>query len=212
MMITFSVSLLTCDRQESYFDQTLDNLKRAGLTKAPEVVKFNILSYPGISSKAASVLAFEEAAKTPADFVMFLEDDIDVIDNFFHATAAWLADVAHTGHRFFPLCAAYEEVLKSKLFWEYPLEKFYGTQAFVIPSADVPGVVEKLNRTPDRYPNSFDLALAEVLDMKSCLTPAPSFVQHIGEHSAIHPGRFHTYQSWPGPNWSYVPLDYRSQV
>ena len=158
--------------------------------------------------------ALRFAASVGAPWVLFLEDDIDVCADFFASTAAWLADFADPRYPIFPLGANYPQVDAPTNYgcaWEYPIDKFYGTQALALRADTAVSVADYIDthcysRTHDG--TAYDLLIADWARANgygSFLTPAPSFVQHIGRESVIRPrAETHVFPSWRGHRWSYV--------
>lgn len=151
-----------------------------------------------------------------APWVLFLEDDIDVCADFFDSVGAWLDEYASPDHFIYPLGANYEGVECAARLgadrWVYPVEQFYGTQALAIRSTDAASLASfleahRFDRAEDG--TAYDLLMADWLRAEragaSLLTPAPSFVQHIGRTSSIRPRpATHTFPSWLGREWSYL--------
>lgn len=152
-----------------------------------------------------------------APWVLFLEDDIDVCADFFDGVGAWLDDYARGDRRVYPLGANYgwvQEAQRNGQFAvDYPVGDFYGTQAFAIRSDDAVDLSRYLiahcyDRTDDG--TAYDLLIADwhaqrYPEIGHFLTPAPSFIQHIGWSSVIRPRpETHVFPSWPGRDWSYL--------
>lgn len=169
---------------------------------------------PAVCANLNVALALEYGAETGADFVLFLEDDIDVIDDFFGSVSRWLEDHITSVPVIYPLGANYGEVEESfqrgETWWGYPVSKFYGTQAFLIRSRDVESCVKYIrDHCYDLHADGtgYDHLIRDWMISNGVMympTPAPSFVQHIGIHSAIkRRDKIHTFPSFPGREWSY---------
>lgn len=150
-------------------------------------------------------------------WVLFLEDDIDVCADFFDSVGAWLDDHAREDRRIYSFGANYPQV--QELYgqgiyaWDYPIEQFYGTQSFAIRPGDALSLAEYIrehcyDRSPDG--TQWDLLMQDwsrekYPEIDHFLASCPAFVDHIGEESVVMPGRKgHTYPSWPGREWSYL--------
>ncbi len=160
-------------------------------------------------------------AGTDARWVLFLEDDIDVCGWFLDSVGAWLDAHARDDRRVYAFGAAYQQILdvvtRGGTSWDYPVSAFYGTQAFAVRHADARSLAEWLFDHP-RYLGDdgvgrdacYDLAIhrwsaARYPTLRFFLASAPSFVQHTGRSSVIQPRAVtHTFDSWPGRDWSYV--------
>lgn len=153
-----------------------------------------------------------------ADWVMFLEDDVDVCADFLESVVAWLDDHAVDEVPFYPMAACYPQVSRAvaeglSAWYQYPPGAYYGTQCYVVPAAINGDLVEWLDdhRLPRCAPpgcdeRGHDLRFhdwASDLGVERFITPAPSLVQHIGEDTAMG-CKFYQFRSWPGRGWSYV--------
>lgn len=154
--------------------------------------------------------ALKVAAKSNRPWVVFLEDDIDVCDNFFDGVGLWLDRHASEQYRIYPLGSVYSSNGSAVV---VPVGHFYGTQAFAIRTSDASLLAEYLiEHCFDKTHNGtgYDLSMSDWL--KECypahggfLAVSPSMVQHIGSESIINPRpNVHTFASWPGREWSYV--------
>jgi hypothetical protein len=98
-----------------------------------------------------------------------------------------------------------------KTCWKYSVDQFYGTIAVAMRAVTAARIAHYLiqrHRGPTKRDGSpYDLYIADWARENGIpyfLTPVPSFVQHTGTDSMIRPGSiFHTYDSWPGPEWVY---------
>ncbi len=151
-----------------------------------------------------------------SDWVLFLEDDIDICGDFMESTLRWLSEHVSDEYRVYPLGANYPSVLslshKGETSWRYPIEKFYGTQAFVLRAEDAFTLAGFLEDDPYHFNEegtSWDLIMhlwskSYYPSILHFLTPVPSFVQHIGQNSTVNPRNdIHVFPSFPGPYWVY---------
>lgn len=178
------------------------------------VVRYHV-SEERLTANQAALKALTIGVERKADWIVFLEDDIDVCSRFVESVEDWLADHAKPEHNLYAFCAAYQGVREAKNqalgAWLYPIAKFYGTQAVAFRHEDAEKAVVYLSRErqfTEQF-GGFDLALKRWALYcwryhTHFLASAPSFVQHIGRESSLHLGRFHDYVSWPGPAWSYT--------
>lgn len=193
----------------------------AGLAESPKdrtgIMMLPVFCKPGGRCANLNVSeALFEGSQSGAPWVLFLEDDIDVCADFFDSVGAWLDDHAQPWYPFYPLGASYPQVERAQSFgasaWEYPIDKFYGTQAVAFPAHHAAAAAAYLaehcyDRTEDG--TCYDLLLADYArglgGVEYLLTPAPSLVQHKGRTSVIRPRpSTHTFDSWPGREWSYL--------
>lgn len=155
------------------------------------------------------------------DWVLFLEDDIEFCKNFLDGVAWWLGHYAGTKHRLFTFYTPYREILTeyNKILecsnninvstWEYPVDKFYGTQAFAVRPREAQSIGEYLVNLP--YPTSgYDIEIQNWAkanpiqkEPENFLSSVPCFVQHIGEQSVLFndPKRFHQTSGFIGKDW-----------
>ena len=152
--------------------------------------------------------------------MLFLEDDIDVIDGFFDSVGQWIDEHAISDCHIYPLGANYSSVsslaLKGETVWSYPIPLYYGTQGFVIHREDAISLADYLDEDPYRVNSrgtEWDLAIGRWHkenwpELTHFLTPCPSFVQHIGRDSIVDPRpQTHIFPSWPGPEWTYGDMN-----
>jgi len=160
----------------------------------------------------------EPGATTGADFVLFMEDDIAFIGDFFGSVARWLDDHIASRQIIYPLGANFDDVVEitrtGGTWWNYPTSQFYGTQAFLIRSRDVKGCVEYIREhCYDLHSEGtgYDHLIRDWLlsqDMMYLTTPCPSFVQHVGTQSVIkRRDVIHTFPSWPSEKWVYKGIN-----
>lgn len=179
--------------------------------KYPHKIRLS-LSEVRLTPNQNGALALELAVNVGAPWVIFLEDDIDVGADWLESVDAWLTRVAQPErYQIFPLCAAYKGVRESKTgSWEYPVKDFYGTQAYCLRAETAESVLTfyRGSKRWKKQKKGHDMMLKDWAGQQEpaithFLTPAPSMVQHLGEESSLHLGRFHKYESWPGRDWSY---------
>lgn len=141
-----------------------------------------------------------ESSKHESEWVMFIEDDIEVCSSFLKRVNNWLINNAKENVYAYTMCAAYPENLSAAAsagqeYWEYPVEAFYGIQCFVMKTKHARSFGEYLLEAPGGQYN--DMHLKDWLvkqGQKVLYTPAPhSFVQHIGLISNYHKDRYHSF-------------------
>lgn len=159
--------------------------------------------------------ALQWAAAQDSDYVIFLEDDLDFCACFLESVDAWLGTHRRPDRHLYPLCAAYPRAIRDVLrrggeSWEYPIASFYGTQGYVLPREEARRCAAYMAEHPTYrgVHQGHDLLLTDWAretwpEVKHFLATAPCFVQHVGEESSLHPGRFHAYAAFAGQNWSY---------
>lgn len=154
---------------------------------------------------------------TGAKWVLFLEDDIDVCANFLDSVGHFLDKYGHKERfRLFAFGAAYDQISQMRWqgydHWVYPVNAFYGTQAFALRAEDAVSLGLYIGSNPMirgvYNPNAYDLMFHDWAQVNhpGCefLASAPSFVEHIGRESVCTGKKeTHRFESWPGREWSY---------
>lgn len=161
--------------------------------------------------------ALSHGYDTGAEWVVFLEDDIDVCARFFESVGAWLDDWADlTKRHVYSLGANYPESAVCRptgAWWYYPIRAFYGTQGFVLHRDDALSLSIWLDREPfarNREGTAWDLIMHAWArhhwpSIEHFAATSPAFVQHIGKTSLVNPrANVHTFPSWPGRDWFYA--------
>lgn len=224
----------------NYLAETLGNLARSGAFASPRLASFDVVDSGSLVSgfvldaavragladafrcgEARSVgsrrtanenvaVALEVGAGSGARWVLFLEDDVDVIDDFVGSVGAWLDDHARPDRIVCALGANYPQAEGPLPAWDYRIEAFYGTQAFAIRADDAVDLARWLRaHVYDKNIDgtAYDLHMQDwafARGERFFLASAPSFVQHVGRESVIRPrASTHTFPSWPGRAWRY---------
>lgn len=151
-------------------------------------------------------------------WVLFLEDDIDVCDDFLTGVGQWLRDFAEDGRHLIHALGANYKFAKSGAAL-YPIEQFYGTQGVVMRSDYACSLADWLlshEFDMNTQGAAYDILMhhwAKTLhpEVRYFLAASPALVQHIGTESIIAPRPdIHTFPSWPGPSWRYMPYTARA--
>lgn len=246
-----SLVVKTFDRSgaglRNYLGETLSNLERGGLLAARTPWTLTVVdggSPEGYLEaeipesfrecvrlvRAARVLtpnenaaaSWCEACMDPAaDWVLVVEDDIDVCADFLDETAAWLATYARKDRHLYPLGCPPENVRESALnganAWEYPIGHYWGAQATAARRADGQSLAAYLTAHPLHAGStqSHDWIIPQWATdtwptIAHFLTPVPGLVQHIGRQSLLAISRrarygpttigFFEFPSWRGRN------------
>ena len=232
--------------QTNYLAETLANLVRGGMLTTPRLTLFEIhdsgtsarpygwatderdkvfyddrfgevYGHPEpVCANLNVAAALASGAASDAEFVLFLEDDIDVCADFFDSVGAWLDDHAAPDRLVYAFACPYPQVTDAAAggatSWDYPIKgAFYGTQAFAVRSEDAADLAAFLRADPYRMNpggSCWDLIMqiwALEKGAEFFLASAPSFAEHIGRESVVAPRpATHTCPSWPGREWSYL--------
>ena len=198
----------TCARPgASYIEPTLANLRRSGWPGAQRILVIDSMER---TRNQTGVACLEAGLATGAEWILFLEDDIQVCADFLGSVDRWIDQrpqpAAPTLYTFYcPFGRASYEGMDGA--WDYPLHLFNGCQAFALRSEDASGALEYLWRLLPTWgsPGGFDRLLSAWL--LACggqiLASVPSFVQHVGYQTAMGYPHWHQSPTWPGPEWSY---------
>jgi hypothetical protein len=235
-MKDISICMITVNRapRKNYLFDTLDSLIRGGVFTSERFAAMHVcdskrdmwaqstlatlpvdVHYPPDGECRTPTenagLALGAAAADQMPWVLFLEDDIDVCDHFLDSVGAWLDDHARESRRIYPFGAAYAGVVfaqeAGKSCWDYPIEGFYGTQAFAVRGIDAMDLAVFLLESQEH--SGYDLLMHKWArnrwpHIKHFLTSVPSFVEHTGRESVINPRRHtHTFPAWAGHEYSY---------
>lgn len=211
---TYSIAIRTVPRAAAdYCTQTLVRLAETGSIAHPQVRGVHVSNRPDLTPNRNGCNALRMAARDQADWIIFLEDDVDFINDFIGSVDRWLVSHMDAAVLAYPLSCFYSgamDAFRSAGVWEYPLEKYYGSQGIVMRTGDAVTFANWLERKPIGV--SFDLHLSgwhrEVHpDQKFLLTPSPCFLDHTGEFSSIGPPgsweRVGRVESFGGRDYSY---------
>lgn len=211
-------SLITIDRtlfgKENYLTTTIDNLGRSNFFTSKHhrgLRIFDSIGYAANENAGRALLnSGELALERDAQWVLFLEDDLDFCADFLDGVSLYLSRFATEEYRIISLACPYNQVTHSKNFWLYPIDAFFGTQCFAIRPHDAISLGSFLFSNPTSHkPTEYDLMVydwmrVEYPHLRHHLASAPSFVQHIGRESICTDLAItHQSPSWPGREWSY---------
>lgn len=232
-----SIAIKTAEREPDYLNATLENLERGGVfdsyylanlcvvdttpslmhRRIPNFLKgehaFDIEAEGTRTLQQNAQRAIELAASVPCEYVLVLEDDIDVCEAFLESAYTWLTDHRDDRCGMYAFGANYKQVLNAvqagETFWNYPMSAFYGAQACAWTRDNAVDLARWLGSDPEydgERDHGHDLNLARWGASRGFLSfkaSAPSFVQHMGEVSTINNPWF-GFESWPGRDWSYL--------
>lgn len=189
--MTFSFAVRTVPQRKELFDQLMMQLYAEAHRGEPHVTGISINDQTDITPNENGCRALDAAE--PADWVVFLEDDAGLIDDFLPSVQRWLNDFSHPDIHVYPLgCQYMESWLGCQDMWPYMLRDYYCSVAFVIR----PTMIASLTRFVRSMPHvrqGFDRLVAEwhaAVSPSTCLrTPIPCFVEHLGDDSTLLDGR-----------------------
>jgi glycosyltransferase involved in cell wall biosynthesis len=175
--------------------------------------KLRFDSAPKRTLHQTAAVAIRSASEAAARWVLVLEDDIDVCDDFLESVAAWLEQHATSRHRMYAFGASYSPQIRlannaGRTIWPYHIPQFYGAQALAWAREDAQQLAEWLGDDPSYKGNRdahHDILLqqwGQGLGLTHFAASVPSFVQHIGTESTLDNDPF--VFPWPGSEWSYT--------
>lgn len=232
-----AVTMRTNDRSPgpNYLRQTLNNALRAGIMTSSHLAAFDIVtSHPMTPALREEFhLALAKSVTTPqireskrvltpngcateahavadshdADYVLFIEDDLDFCSKFLESVVAWLQRYAEPQYPLYTFGSAAVSTVRSGA-KPVRIGIFFGTQCYAIARRDHGGLVRWLvdNPTYNGKPRCHDLRLhhwADQLRATHFLASCPSFVQHVGSISGMGCTEV-LFPSWCGRDWTYM--------
>lgn len=249
-MTDIAVVISTFDRspRANYLPETLANLERAGVFLSDRLHGLHLVDsgsasdwplpaldalselivhvHPSavgkVSAKQNCARALRIGAESGAQWVLHLEDDLDVCADFLGSVGRWL-DRWYTADRalyaFSSDNAFIEHCQRHGLTsWEYPVDWFWGFQCFAMRPEAAISLAAWLEAHPiythhDGRPdeNAHDLEAhrwAAHYGHRYFRGSVPSFVQHIGIETSIpgnaQGGKLVRFPSWPGRDWTFT--------
>ena len=126
----------TVNRNRSnYSNDTISNLARSGVFGSALLGHFAVFNDATLDQGGCnenSLRCLKEAQKQNTEWIIFLEDDINVIDHFLESVDAWLNICYDEDIPLYSLATNYVETCQPIISWRYPIESFYGTQGYCI--------------------------------------------------------------------------------
>lgn len=225
--------------KKNYYNATMESFERSGLWTSSVEFEFHVFDggsknfdfmeknkrssrikvhtltevpAPNVNAGRALWSGSQIGAIADGDFVLFVEDDIELCGDFLDSVGAWLKAHNRIDRRVFTFYTPYREVEEAFdarcTAWDYPVEKFYGTQCLATRLGDAASLGDFLMSLPyatagydieaqkwskERYPY-IDFFLASV----------PCFAQHVGRQSVLFgDDRFHHCgEAFKGENFS----------
>lgn len=148
-----------------------------------------------------------------APWILFIEDDVDVCKDILGSIDRWLARHARRDRHLYTFATPYKMVCQAyeqgHTQWDFPVKGFYGNQALAFTRRDAISAHDYITKRLKTWDTGqgFDLLLKEwafnTFKSEFFLSSVPSFVQHMGQESSLHFGRFHQVSGFAGHDWSY---------
>lgn len=211
--MTYSLCMTTVARP--YRQHTFRRLVESGTLDHPLLRGFHI-AYERLPNPNTDHV-FRQALQDDTDWILFLEDDIDLIEDFLGSTDRWLADYATPDIHFYPLgCGVRRAYLRARdegnRMWDWPLHEFFGATALALRPEFVRAFCETYATRPDWFidPTGLDENLKQFHRRYSTSpvlrTPIPCFIDHCGVETSQTTAEPHwtgTYPGWIGVTGRY---------
>lgn len=216
--MTYAIGMRTMPRPQDYCKQTLMRLVETGTLQDRRVKGLHVSDGRGLTPNQNGCRALRLAASDEPEWVIFMEDDVDIIDDFIGSVDRWLERFAVSDVLFYPLGCFYIDAVRDARdvgYWPMPVDKYYGSQAFVMRTPDALAYAEwliGLKKAPEDDV-SFDIHLQRwhkiVRPHQPVVhTPAPCFIDHTGEYSLMGPpgswARVGRVLGFAGRDWSFT--------
>ena len=193
--MSIAARMLSCPEREEVRNQTLSKLRHAGWIDDVLVeVDHTTFARRQERQEHTALELLRHAEGAAADFILFLEDDLDFNAHLAHNLERWqplkqLAAGSHFfGSLYNPTVYARTWDLDHAYFIADP-ETVYGSQAFILAKATVGYIVEHWAEVPGMQDVKISRLAARLCPLYYHI---PSLVQHVGEASA-----------WGGPyHWT----------
>ena len=248
-MKDIALVISTCDRYPAtnYFSKTWTNLTISGVFTSDRLHSVHIASdyrpdtgrgpwpermfidgLPGVAIDHAEEPRYAQGncatallmgANSGAKWVLQIEDDIDVVDDFLGSVGRWLDRHGAEDRPLYAFSSDHSAIDRARErgeeFWEYAVSNFWGFQCFAVSAAtardlgqwylDNPGYKHDDGRV-DFY--SHDIGVQRWAAERGHTMfrgSVPVFVQHLGEERAVpypSPKRIY-FPSWPGREWTF---------
>ncbi len=223
MPLTFSVCIPTVARP--YRAHLFRRLVETGTLDHPLVTGFHVVYGRGPNDNATHAL--QAAVRDGADYVIFLEDDIEIVDDFIGSIARWMADVYDPRVHVYPLgCAARRAARRCLnegiLTWRYPVKEFFGACGLVFPTTSAKAFCDVCVQHPEWMMewNGLDVNIKRWHQriepaQHYLLTPFPCLIDHRGETSSLSTDPAHftgRYEGFIGTEWTYRGAAYETRV
>lgn len=173
------------------------------------------------SGKQNCARALVRASSTDADWVLQLEDDLDVCGQFLDSMGRWIDRHATDDVPVYSFASDHATVAanvrRGEASWKEPVEYYWGNQCLLMRRETAKDIGMWFQDHPfythvdgRQDENAHDLELhhwAAARGVTHFRQSCPSFVQHIGFVTSVpgnaKGGKQVQFPSWPGPNWIY---------
>jgi hypothetical protein len=208
-MTTFSYAIRTVPQRADLFLSLLARISPSLLS--PSVLGLHVSPNGSVAPNENGCRALDAAALDRADWVLFLEDDADPIDDFLGSVERWLTDFATDDVHIYPLGSPLTVSNVPAVQW--PISQFYCSVALAIRGSLVGSLVAYL-RANSHVRTGFDIMAGHwhrtVSPSNYLIAAQPCLVDHVGDESTLidtRPGRnvVGRFERFIGRDFSYKP-------
>lgn len=207
--MTLSIGIRSITREPDYLQGLLARLFDVGVFDDARVLGLHVNYGEGLTPNENGCRALERAALDAPDWVLFFEDDMDVIDDFLGSIERWMTKYERPDIHLYPLGCNYSQCfLPDSDCWLYGVSKYYQSGCFLLRADKVAHLCDFMRtRPPVSRERCFDLNIArwhqEIEPQTEYLhTPVPCFVNHVGEVSSMGCA-VGTFAGFAGRDYSY---------
>ena len=190
--MTYSLAITTVERpyRQTFFQRLL----ATGTLTHPLVRGVHIIQ--NRLPTEAAIYACRAACADGADWVLILEDDIEIIDDLIGSTDRWLTAVQEPSLHFYPLGSALRRSMREAQragarTVRWPIRHFYGMTAVAFRRESLLAFCQDLARSPDWMVPVYGIDenlkrwhLRRYPEQRDTVTPVPCFVDHRGAVSS----------------------------
>lgn len=185
--MTYSICVRTIPQRLTLFVDLFERLMM--IASHPSIDAVHVSNDVLITPNENGCRALEKTLNDKSDWVIFLEDDAELIHDFVDSTDRWLVDHQEPAVHIYPLGCQYSETWpKGTSVWRYELKDYYCSVALVIRKSFVPSFIEYVRKNSE-ITQGFDLMLSNwhktISASSYLLTPIPCFIDHIGDDSTL---------------------------
>lgn len=177
---------------------------------------WHVSNDPSLTPNENGCRALDAAAMDVADWVLFLEDDAGLIDDFYGSLTRWMRDHERPDVHIYPLGCQYAELWddshRARGAWDYPVSAFYCSVAMLVRRCYAVPLVNYFRRQQG-IRQGFDILSSRWHSVTSTrdhlVTPVPCLVEHLGDDSTLAENRSEKnvvgrFRGFPGHDYSYV--------
>lgn len=204
-----AVAIRTVPQRVEMFGALLARLMRSAERVADPPLVFVSCDATVAPNENGCIALERAAAEGGAEWLVFLEDDADPIDDFFGSVERWLADWSVEDVHVYPLGSVLSVSDVAAIRW--PIEQFYCSVALAIRASMAHSLIDYL-RVNTHVRTGFDIMTGHwhrtVSPSPHLIAAQPCMVDHIGDDSTLIETRPHRnvvgrFKRFVGRDYSY---------